>query len=122
MPLDLVSNQPKHARISACAIRGSTACLISGAFAFENRFQPGAKGKGKRQMALIVVVMSGLAGVLAALIALIGFDASFSQALALYLVVSIVPAALVMAGLFLHMQAARALTAQAAADRTGVRS
>ena len=61
-------------------------------------------------MALAVVFLSGLAGVAASLIALIGFDVSWTHALAIYLVTSIVPAALVMAGLFLHMQGTRALT------------
>ena len=61
-------------------------------------------------MALVVVVLSGLAGVVTALVALVGFDASLSQALIIYLVSSIVPVALVMAAVFLHMQIGRAMT------------
>ena len=61
-------------------------------------------------MALVVVVLSGMLGMIAALAALIGFEASLSQALALYLVSSIVPAALVMAGLYLHVQVTRPMT------------
>ncbi|WP_137701365.1 hypothetical protein [Marimonas lutisalis] len=61
-------------------------------------------------MALAVMFLSGMAGVVTSLTALILFNVSWSNALAIYLVTSIVPAALVMAGLYLHMQITRALT------------
>ena len=50
-------------------------------------------------------------GMLVSLVALIGYETSLSYALVLYLVTSIVPAALVMAGYYLHMQITGALTA-----------
>ena len=61
-------------------------------------------------MALVIVIMSGIVGMFTALIALFGFDVSLSQAVALYLVSSIVPVALVMAGFYLHMQITRVMT------------
>lgn len=60
-------------------------------------------------MALAIVFLSGLVGVIASLTALVAFDASWSYALVLYLVTSTLPAALIMAGLYLHMLIARAL-------------
>ena len=59
-------------------------------------------------MALLAVVLSGLIGACAALIALIGFDASFSQALIVYLVASVVPVAISMAGAYVHVLISRA--------------
>ncbi|MDQ2091030.1 hypothetical protein [Marimonas arenosa] len=60
-------------------------------------------------MALVIVMLSGVAGGIAALVALIFYNVSLMQALALYLVSSIVPVALVMAGVFLYIQITRAM-------------
>jgi len=54
-------------------------------------------------MALILILCSSLIGAVASLVALIGFDSSWTQALALYLVVSIAPAALIMAGIYIQV-------------------
>ena len=62
-------------------------------------------------MALVSVVLSGLFGIFVMLVALIGFDVSLSFAFALYLVSSVVPVALVMAGLYLHLQVIRPMAA-----------
>jgi hypothetical protein len=61
-------------------------------------------------MALVVMFFSGFLGVAASLTALVGFDVAWSHALVIYLVTSIVPAALVMAAVHLHTQITRALT------------
>ena len=59
-------------------------------------------------MAFAIVLLSSIAGLAASLIALIGFDATWSQALVIYLVTTSLPAAVVMAGIYLHMQITRA--------------
>jgi hypothetical protein len=59
-------------------------------------------------MALAIVLLSGLIGVATSLIALVAFDASWSYALVLYLAASTVPAALIMAGFYVHMLLSRA--------------
>ncbi len=64
------------------------------------------------QMALVVVLLSSLVGMVASLVALVGYDANWGFALTLYLVASIVPAALVMAGTYLHMQLGRGLRSE----------
>lgn len=62
-------------------------------------------------MALVVVMFSSLLGMIASLVALFAFGVSLPQALALYLVSSIVPVALVLAGVYLHMLITRAMAA-----------
>ncbi|MDU8927481.1 hypothetical protein RXV86_08810 [Alisedimentitalea sp. MJ-SS2] len=62
-------------------------------------------------MAVVAVGLSTVLGMLVSLVALIGFGTSLSYALGLYLVSSIVPAALVMAGYYLHMQLTGSMTA-----------
>lgn len=61
-------------------------------------------------MALLVMFLSGFCGIVASITALVGYDASWFQALMIYLITSIAPAALIMAGLYLHTQIARALS------------
>lgn len=61
-------------------------------------------------MALVVIIMSGIVGMFTALVGFLGFDFTLAQAVALYLVSSIVPVALVMAGFYLHMQITRVMT------------
>ncbi|WP_306004533.1 hypothetical protein [Aquicoccus porphyridii] len=61
-------------------------------------------------MALLVMFLSGFCGIAASITALVGYDASWLQALMIYLVTSIVPAALIMAGIYLHTQIIRALS------------
>jgi hypothetical protein len=53
-------------------------------------------------MAFVTVLLSGLTGLIAALIALAGYDTALSQTLLIYLVGSTVPAALIMAGAYIH--------------------
>lgn len=55
-------------------------------------------------MALATIVISSFLGVIAALIALVGFDVSYAQAFALYFISSIGPVAVVMAVVALQMQ------------------
>lgn len=54
-------------------------------------------------MALLILFLSSVAGMIVSLVALLAFGVTWSQALALYLVASIVPAALVMAGVYIQM-------------------
>ena len=54
-------------------------------------------------MAFVVMLLSSLAGVVATLVALIGYDVSWGQAFVIYLVWSIVPAAVVMSSLYIYM-------------------
>ena len=53
-------------------------------------------------MAFAIMIISGFAGLVGSLVALIGFDASWSQALMIYLVGSVLPAALTMAVIYLQ--------------------
>ena len=62
-------------------------------------------------MALHLVIFSGLFGAIAGLVAAFGLDFSFAQAFGLYLVTSIVPVALVMAGSFVYFMITRSMTA-----------
>lgn len=63
-------------------------------------------------MAIAIVMMSGLVGAIAAVVACVSFDFSLAQAFALYLASSTVPAVLVVGGVFLHIQTSRAMAAQ----------
>ncbi len=62
-------------------------------------------------MAILIVLFSGFAGMLTALVALIGYDVAWSQALVIYLVASTLPAALLMAALYLQVLIRNALAA-----------
>ncbi len=68
-------------------------------------------------MALILILMSSLVGLIASVVALFGFDVSWSQALALYLVASIVPTALIMAGAYVQVLLAHRLSGHEAQAR-----
>ncbi len=61
-------------------------------------------------MAFVVILLSSFLGVVASITALVFSDATWFQALMIYIAASLVPAALVMAGVYLHMQITRALT------------
>ncbi len=54
-------------------------------------------------MVIMIVFLSGIAAMISALVALIGFDVSWSQMLVIYLVAASLPAALIMATTYLHM-------------------
>ena len=62
-------------------------------------------------MALVAVGLSTMLGMIVSLVALFGFGSSLSSALVLYLVSSIVPVALVMAGFFVYLQFFGSMTA-----------
>lgn len=53
-------------------------------------------------MAIVVIILSGFLGIAASIAALVFAEAAWSQALLIYLVVSIAPVMLVMVGAFLH--------------------
>jgi hypothetical protein len=54
-------------------------------------------------MAIVITIISGLAGLAAALVALIGFDVSWSYALMVYLVTATLPAAVFLGAIYLQM-------------------
>lgn len=54
-------------------------------------------------MAFFSVLLSGLGAVIASLVAVFGYDASWGQAFVIYMVFAIVPVAFVMAALYLNM-------------------
>lgn len=54
-------------------------------------------------MALVLILGSSLVGMIASLVALFAFDVTWTQALALYLVASIVPTALIMAATYVQI-------------------
>ena len=54
-------------------------------------------------MAIMITLLSGLAGLVVALVALIGYGVSWSEALTIYLVSATLPVALLMAAAYLNI-------------------
>ncbi|WP_372613988.1 hypothetical protein [Aquicoccus sp.] len=60
-------------------------------------------------MAIVVIILSGVLGIVASIAALVFADVTWFQALMIYLVACITPAALVMAGAYVHTLIVRSI-------------